>query len=108
FFFFKQKTAYEIFTSLEFRRVLFRSIAVYEALIRLFPNLKAIFITGQIDDRIRADAERVGAVDLLEKPFTDEALLESVDRALAQSGRASCRVIVQLIVIERCGIARRF
>ncbi|HEX7006120.1 MAG TPA: response regulator [Alphaproteobacteria bacterium] len=58
-------------------------IALYEVLTRRFPDLKAIFITGHIDDQIRADAKRVRAVALLEKPFTDELLLDSVDRALA-------------------------
>jgi two-component system response regulator FixJ len=61
-------------------------IAVYEALVGRFPDLKAIFITGQIDDQIRADARRVKAVAVLEKPFSDEALLDSVGRALPPSG----------------------
>jgi FixJ family two-component response regulator len=57
-------------------------IEVYETLVKHFPELKAVFITGQIDDQIRADAKRVRAVAILEKPFSDEALLDSVGRAL--------------------------
>ena len=58
-------------------------IAVYERLAAQGRNPPAIFITGQVDDRIRADARRLKAVALLEKPFTDEALLDAVDRALS-------------------------
>lgn len=60
-------------------------IAVYESLLSRFPELRAVFITGQIDDQIRADAERVDAVAVLEKPFSDEALLDCVSRALTPS-----------------------
>jgi two-component system response regulator FixJ len=58
-------------------------IAIYERLAAQGRNPPAIFITGQVDDRIRADARRLKAVALLEKPFTDEALLDAVDRALS-------------------------
>ena len=61
-------------------------IALYEALVERFPELKAVFITGQIDDQIRADARRVQAIAVLEKPFSDEALMDSVERALAPQG----------------------
>jgi two-component system response regulator FixJ len=50
--------------------------------------LPAIFITGQIDDQIRAHARRLKAVALLEKPFSDAALLEAVGRALASPATA--------------------
>lgn len=59
-------------------------IAVYERLVAQGRNPPTIFITGQIDDRIRADSKRLGAVALLEKPFSDQALLAAVDRALQQ------------------------
>lgn len=57
-------------------------IAVYERLAAQGCNPPAIFITGQVDERIRAESKRVKAVALLEKPFSDEALLDAVDRAL--------------------------
>jgi two-component system, LuxR family, response regulator FixJ len=59
-------------------------IAVYKTLSTRIPGLRAIFITGQIDDRIRTEAKGVNAVALLEKPFSDEALLDAVGRALGQ------------------------
>ncbi|MFZ5791042.1 MAG: response regulator transcription factor [Pseudomonadota bacterium] len=56
--------------------------AVYKILSARVPGLPAIFITGQIDDRIRAEAKAVKAVAVLEKPFSDEGLLQAVGRAL--------------------------
>lgn len=57
-------------------------IAVYKTLSARIPGLPAIFITGQIDDQIRAEAKGVKAIALLEKPFSDEKLLDAVGRAL--------------------------
>ena len=63
-------------------------LAVYEGLKARGQKLPAIFITGQIDDQIRADAKRLKAVALLEKPFSDEALLGAVGRALGTAAAA--------------------
>lgn len=57
-------------------------LSVYERLSPGEHRPPAIFITGQIDDQIRAAAKRLSAIALLEKPFTDEALLDAVGRAL--------------------------
>lgn len=56
---------------------------LYEALKARGAAPPAIFITGHIDDQIRANARRLKAVALLEKPFSDEALLDAVGRAFA-------------------------
>jgi two-component system response regulator FixJ len=63
-------------------------IELYEGMKARGDALPAIFITGQIDDQIRANARRIGAVVLLEKPFSDEALLGAVGRALATPAAA--------------------
>jgi FixJ family two-component response regulator len=42
-----------------------------------------IFITAQKDEDIRKQAFRQGAVKFLEKPFSDSALLDAVNAALA-------------------------
>jgi len=58
-------------------------MAVYEVLRARGGALPAIFITGQADEAMRFHARRLKAVALLEKPFSDDALLEAVGRALA-------------------------
>lgn len=63
-------------------------IAVYERLVAQGRNPPIIFITGQVDERIRAESKRLGAIALLEKPFSDEVLLAAVGRALHLSPRA--------------------
>lgn len=52
--------------------------AVYATLSQRLPGLPVIFITGQIDDQIRAAASEANAVAVLEKPFSDESLLTAV------------------------------
>jgi len=42
-----------------------------------------IFMTAQKDEDIRKQAFRQGAVEFLEKPFSDSALLDAVNAALA-------------------------
>jgi FixJ family two-component response regulator len=42
-----------------------------------------IFITAQKDEDIRKQAFRQGAVEFMEKPFSDSALLDAVNAALA-------------------------
>lgn len=60
-------------------------IAVYEQIRARGGAPPAIFITGRADDLIRAQARRLKAIALLEKPFPDSALLGAVGRALAVS-----------------------
>ena len=57
-------------------------LELYEGMRARGDVLPAIFITGQIDDQIRANARRLKAIALLEKPFSDAALLDAVGRAL--------------------------
>lgn len=45
-------------------------------------KIPTIFITAQTDGALRATAFEAGAVDLLLKPFSDTALLASVETAL--------------------------
>ncbi|HEV7402174.1 MAG TPA: response regulator [Chthoniobacteraceae bacterium] len=48
---------------------------------------QVIFITGNGDIPMCAQAMKAGAVDFLPKPFDDGALLAAVERALARSSR---------------------
>ena len=50
-------------------------------------SLPVIVMTGQGDIAIAVQAMKAGAVDFLEKPFTDDALLEAIGRALEQGER---------------------
>jgi len=63
-------------------------LALYERLRMQGRGVPPIFITGRIDDQIRADASDLGAIALLEKPFSDDALLAAVAIALEASRRS--------------------
>lgn len=45
-------------------------------------RIPIIFITAQVDEKLRLQALRAGAVEFLTKPFDDQALLDSVRAAL--------------------------
>jgi len=45
-------------------------------------RIPTIFITAHGDEKMRMQALRAGAVEFLSKPFSDEALIESVRAAL--------------------------
>lgn len=61
------------------------------------PDLPTIFVTGRVDQRIRAGAAELGAVALLEKPFADEALLEAVRLGLDAAGGAAAEAAIPRI-----------
>jgi FixJ family two-component response regulator len=56
-----------------------------EMLAETLPYLSVVFITGHGDIPMTVKALRGGAVDFLEKPVDDEALLEAVRRAAQRS-----------------------
>jgi len=49
-------------------------------------HIPIIFITAHGDERLRLQALRAGAVEFFEKPFDDNALLDSVQAALESWG----------------------
>ena len=46
----------------------------------------AILVTGRANKQLRAQAEKLGVYCLIEKPLSDNALLDSIRSALAQAG----------------------
>lgn len=50
-------------------------------------TLPIIFITGHGDVPMAVHALRAGAVDFIQKPFSDQALLDRIHQALAQHAR---------------------
>jgi two-component system response regulator FixJ len=55
---------------------------------RAFP-LPVIVITGHGDIPLAVEAMREGAADFLEKPYNDDALLQSISRSIASSKSAA-------------------
>lgn len=62
-------------------------LAMFEKLIGygLLPTLPVIFLTGHADVPTAVDAVKRGAFDFCEKPFSDNALVDRIEQALAQS-----------------------
>jgi RNA polymerase sigma factor (sigma-70 family) len=59
-----------------------------------------VFITGRGDMSIGVRAMKAGAVDVLEKPFDDEALLTAIERGVQRS-RACRREHAQCLELDR-------
>jgi two-component system, LuxR family, response regulator DctR len=65
-------------------------LALFEKLFTLpwRATLPVIFLTGHADVPTAVDAVKRGAFDFCEKPFSDNALVDRIEQALAQSGEA--------------------
>jgi len=63
----------------------FDGLKLQEELNRTIPHLSVVFMTGYGDIPMTVKAIREGAVDFLEKPVEDEALLAAVRRAAERS-----------------------
>lgn len=68
-------------------------LALFERLIErgLLDRLPVIFLTGHGDVPSAVDALKRGAYDFVEKPFSDNALVDRVLQALSHSGEAIAR-----------------
>jgi two-component system response regulator FixJ len=58
-------------------------LALQEELVNRRVGLPVIIVTGHGDVPLAVRAMKAGAVDFIEKPFDDELLLQSIERALA-------------------------
>ncbi len=65
-------------------------LAMFEKLIAggRLPTLPVIFLTGHADVPTAVDAVKRGAFDFCEKPFSDNALVDRIEQALAASRTA--------------------
>src|SRR5690606_39943008 len=93
FFFFKQKTAYEIFTRLEFRRVLFRSVAAGAA---------GDADAGAVRDGRFGDGRELQVVVAgLRQRLRQRVRLQRLEQHAGRReiGRASCRERVEISVV---------
>ena len=69
-------------------------LAMFEKLIGygLLPTLPVIFLTGHADVPTAVAAVKQGAFDFCEKPFSDNALVDRIEQALALSAVALAQV----------------
>ena len=61
-------------------------IEVMEALHRIRNDLPVIVMTAQGDIQVAVRAMKAGAVDFLEKPCSEEALLDAIEAAIVSAG----------------------
>ena len=69
-------------------------LAMFEKLIDygLLPTLPVIFLTGHADVPTAVAAVKRGAFDFYEKPFSDNALVDRIEQALALSAAALAHI----------------
>ena len=78
-------------------------LQLQEELNRSIPHASIVFITGHGDLSLGMHAMRKGAVDFLEKPLDDQALLSSIARGadLSRQRRAHRMHLIELEELER-------
>jgi two-component system response regulator FixJ len=64
-------------------------------------DLPIIFITGHGDVQMSVRAMKGGAIDFLEKPFSNENLLESIDAAFSRADDSKKQHQATTVIIER-------
>jgi len=78
----------------------FDGLKLQEELSKTLPHLSVVFLTGHGDVSMSVEAMKGGAVDFLEKPVDDKALLAAIHRA-AERSRELKSSRDELIAIQR-------
>jgi two-component system response regulator DctR len=78
-------------------------LALFDQLIErgLLPVLPVIFLTGHGDVATAVDAVKRGAFDFVEKPFSDNALVDRIERALKSATETLARRF-ERTQVQRC------
>jgi two-component system, LuxR family, response regulator DctR len=78
-------------------------LALFEHLLTLpwLPVMPVIFLSGHADVPTAVDAVKRGAFDFCEKPFSDNALVDRIEQALAQSSEVLAQRRVQNEIRQR-------
>ncbi|MBN1189837.1 MAG: response regulator transcription factor [Dehalococcoidales bacterium] len=76
-------------------------LELQKTLVERKSTLSIVFITGHGDIPMSVQAMKAGAVDFLSKPFSDEALLNAVNQAVAKSRRERAHSMDVAAIRER-------
>lgn len=79
-------------------------LALQEELGRRKIGLPVIIVTGHGDVPLAVRAMKAGAIDFIEKPYDDEQLLASVDRARAMSDSQRAEAASAQLAVERIAV----
>jgi two-component system, LuxR family, response regulator FixJ len=74
---------------LDLRMPEMNGLDVQARLLTMRPDLPIIVVTGQGDVHSAVRAMKAGAVDFIEKPYSDDSLIVSIESAVAGSGRSA-------------------
>ena len=79
-------------------------LTLQEELVRRQIAVPVIVVTGHGDVPLAVRAMRAGAIDFMEKPFDDGALIENVKRAIGQGREYRDRSSLQLAAQQKIGL----
>ncbi|MCD6582320.1 MAG: response regulator transcription factor [Desulfuromusa sp.] len=84
---------------LDMRMPQMSGLQLQEELLRRYPEIAIVFLTGFGTIPMTVNAIRAGAVDCLEKPFSEPQLLESVNLAIAKY-KLSCNKLHEQVELR--------
>lgn len=76
-------------------------IDLQERLVAMHSILPIIFITGHGEVTMAVHAMRAGAVDFVQKPFSEQALLDRIHQAVAQDSKSRALLGRRDAIVER-------